>query len=331
MKLLAAIRREPLDHPPVWFMRQAGRYLPEYRGIRSHHTFQEAIHRPDIAAEITLQPWRRFELDAAIIFSDIMTPLEGLGISVEFDPGPRLEPMTVEAVAGLDDLTPDTVGFVAETIGRVRRELPPDRAIIGFAGAPVTLAAYLLEGGGSKTFLQLRRVLAGSPERFADALMSLARSMRTYLVSQIDAGADVVMLFDSWAGILSRDDWERFALPAARAALDGLDVPTIYFAPHASHLLERLGDVGADAYGVDWRLPLGEAWDRLGTGHAIQGNLDPAVLLTNPATVRDAVRRVLDSADGRPGHIFNLGHGIDRSTPVENVAAMVSAAREDRP
>lgn len=331
MRLLDAIRREPLDHPPVWFMRQAGRYLPEYRGVRSRYPFSEAIRRPEIAAEITLQPWRRFEVDAAIVFADIMTPLEGLGVDIEFAPGPRLAPMTIDAVAGLPDLDPGAVGFVSQTIDLVRHRLPDDRAVIGFAGAPVTLAAYLLEGGGSKTFLSLRRAILDEPATAAGALMNLGRSMHTYLAAQIAAGADVVMLFDSWAGILSREDWERFALPAARAALDGLDVPTIYFAPHAPHLLDGLSAVGADVYGVDWRLPIGEAWSRIGHDHAIQGNLDPAVLLTDPATVRDAVHAVLDSAGGRPGHIFNLGHGIDRTTPVENVTAMIAAVREDRP
>ena len=331
MKLLDAIGRKRLDHPPVWFMRQAGRYLPEYRDLRARYPFQEAIHRPEIAAEITLQPWRRFDVDAAIVFSDIMTPLEGLGVDVEFTPGPHLEPMTIGAVADLADFEPGAVGFVAQAIDLVRHRLPADRAVIGFAGAPVTLAAYLLEGGGSKTFLALRRALLSDPDTSTGALAMLGRSMHTYLAAQIAAGADVVMLFDSWAGILSRDEWERFALPAARLALDGLDVPTIYFAPHAAHLLDGFPAVGADAYGVDWRLPLDESWRRIGTDHAIQGNLDPAVLLTDPGTVRDAVHRVLDGAAGRPGHIFNLGHGIDRATPVENVEAMIAAVREDRP
>ncbi len=331
MKLLAALAHEPLDHPPVWFMRQAGRYLPEYRELRSRYSFREAIRRPGVAVEITLQPVRRFDLDAAIVFSDIMTPLEGLGVDVEFAPGPQLEPMTIEAVANLGDLAPEAVGFVADAIDLVRRDLPADRAVIGFAGAPITLAAYLLEGGGSKTFLQLRRALSGAPETSLAALTSLGRSMRTYLASQIDAGADVVMLFDSWAGILSRDEWQRFALPAARAALDGLAVPTIYFAPHAPHLLDSVAAVGADAYGIDWRLPLDEAWSRIGYDHAIQGNLDPAVLLTDPTTIRSAVERILDEAAGRPGHVFNLGHGIDRTTPVDNVAAMIAAVRGERP
>ncbi len=331
MRLLSAIAREPLDRPPVWFMRQAGRYLPEYREVRSRHSFQDAVRDPAIASAITLQPWRRFDVDAAIIFSDIMTPLEGLGIDVAFTPGPTLDPMTIGEVAALDSLDSGAVDFVGEAIGLVRNHLPDDRAVIGFAGAPVTLAAYLLEGGGSKTFLQLRRAVIGDPEATSDALMSLGRSMHTYLGSQIAAGADVVMLFDSWAGMLSRDEWERFALPAARAALDGLDAPTIYFAPHGPHLLDSVAAVGADAYGVDWRLPLDEAWRRIGHDHAIQGNLDPAVLLTDPATVRSATERVLNEAAGRPGHIFNLGHGIDRATPIDNVAAMVATVKGERP
>ncbi|MFQ5948084.1 MAG: uroporphyrinogen decarboxylase, partial [Acidimicrobiia bacterium] len=312
MKLLAALDHRPLVRPPVWVMRQAGRYLPEYRELRSRHGFQQAVHDPALAAEITLQPIRRFRFDAAVIFSDIMTPLEGMGVQVDFAPGPELRPMAIEEVAALPGLDLDRVGFVFEALRKVRAELPPEVALIGFAGAPVTLLAYLLEGGGSKQFLSLRRALLGSPETTAEALQSLGRSMAAYLTAQVEAGADAVQLFDSWVGILPRLLIERFVVPAAATALQGVDVPSIYFAPGASHALESLPAVGADGYGVDWRLPLDEAWERIGLEHAIQGNLDPAVLLTDPKQITAAVAEVLRQAAGRPGHIFNLGHGIDK-------------------
>lgn len=323
MRLLQALRRQPLDRPPIWFMRQAGRYLPEYMELRQRHTFQEAVHTPGVAAEITLQPVRRFDLDAAIIFSDIMTPLEAMGLAVEFDPGPKLEAMTLRDVARLPDFEPNRVDFVAEAIDQVRSDLPDGVALIGFAGAPITLLAYLLEGGGSKEFMALRSAIKTDPALATEALCKLGRAMSAYLQLQIDAGANTVQLFDSWAGILSVDDFVDFALPAARAALEYQTVPTIYFAPHGPQLLPHFGGVGATAYGVDWRLPLGEAWKLVGEEHPIQGNLDPAVLLTNPARVRSAVAGVLAESAGRPGHIFNLGHGINRHSPVENVAAMV--------
>ena len=308
-------------------MRQAGRYLPEYIELRGKHSFQEAVHTPEVAAEITLQPIRRFDLDAAIIFSDIMTPLEAMGVTVDFDPGPKLEPLTIEDVARLPEFEPTNVDFVADAISKVRAELPDDVALIGFAGAPITLLAYLLEGGGSKDFMALRGALKKDPSVAVEALGKVGRAMSAYLQLQVDAGANTVQLFDSWAGILSVDDFVDFALPAARAALEYQTVPTIYFAPHGPQLLPHFEGAGATAYGVDWRLPLNEAWRLVGDTHPIQGNLDPAVLLTNPDGVRTAVASVLAEAAGRPGHIFNLGHGINRHSPVENVAAMVDAVR----
>ncbi len=323
MRLLAALERQPLDRPPIWFMRQAGRYLPEYRQLRADHSFEVAMSTPEIAAEITLQPLRRFPLDAAIVFSDIMTPLMGMGVGIEFKPGPRLDPLTVDHVADLDPLDASTVGFVAETIQRVRSAVAPDVAVIGFAGGPVTLLSYLLEGGGSKHFPRFR---AGLHEpRIEEALFVLATSMRVYLESQIEAGADVVQLFDSWAGLLSESMFRRLAVPPALHTLTGLSVPTLYFVPGGSHLLETLPEIGASGYGVDWRLPLDDAWRRVGEDRVIQGNLDPGVLLSSPPAVRAAVEKVLTEAAGRPGHIFNLGHGILPDTPLETVEAMVES------
>lgn len=321
MRLLAALRREPLDRPPVWLMRQAGRYLPEYQDLRSRHSFEESMRSPELATEISLQPLRRFPLDAAIVFADIMTPLMAMGVPVEFSPGPRAAPLTVDQIAELAPLEPSGVSFVGETISRVRRSVGPEVAVVGFAGAPVTLLAYLLEGGGSQHFPALRAALhAGDP---GPALSRLALAMRRYLETQVEAGAQVVQLFDTWAGLLSKTQFRQWAVPAAREALADLGVPTIYFAPGGAHLLELVAEVGATAYGVDWRLPLAEAWRRVGENQVIQGNLDPARLLAGEDAVRDGVEEVLAGARGRPGHIFNLGHGVLPGTPVENVAVLV--------
>jgi uroporphyrinogen decarboxylase len=321
MRLLAALRREPLDRPPVWMMRQAGRYLPEYRELRSRHSFDVAVRTPAIAAEITLQPLRRFPLDAAIVFADIMTPLAAMGVPIEFDPGPKLVPHGIGQIASLGDLHVDQVGHVAGTIGLVRDELDPEVAMIGFAGGPVTLLAYLVEGGGSQHFPDFRLAFhTGDP---TEALMVLARAMSTYLETQIEAGANVVQLFDTWAGLLTPAQFRKYAIPAARVALAGLDVPAIYFAPGATHLLEVLPEIRATGYGVDWRLPLDDAWKRIGPEHVIQGNLDPALLRSNPEAVRSATIEILENVAGRPGHVFNLGHGVLPDTPIENVAAMV--------
>ena len=320
-RLLAALDRQSLDRPPIWFMRQAGRYLPEYRELRSRHGFDETMRTPALAAEITLQPLRRFPLDAAIVFADIMTPFGALGVPIEFAPGPSLSPLSLGQVADLGDLDQARVGFLGETIEIVSAALPPDVALIGFAGGPATLLAYLLEGGGSQHFPSFRRVFHGDDP--TAALTVLARAMRTYLELQVDAGVRVAQLFDTWAGLLSPQQFEEWALPAARQALAGLEVPTIYFAPAAAHLLDLLPRIGATGYGVDWRLPLGDYWKRLGEDHVIQGNLDPALLLSDPDTVRAGTNRVLEEAAGRPGHVFNLGHGVLPDTPLENVQAMV--------
>lgn len=324
--LVEAALGRPTERTPVWVMRQAGRHLPEYRALRQTVPFQKAVSTPQVAAEMTLQPIERYGMDGAVIFADIMTPLEAMGVDIEFAPGPRLRPHSVAEVAALPVLEADRVSFVAETIRLVGRAVPTSTAVVGFAGAPLTLLAYLLEGGGSKDFISVRAALRRDRGAVAAALECLARSMRAYLEMQIGAGADVVQLFDSWAGVIDREAYAAAVAPAAREALAGLEAPTIYFAPHASHTLDLQTDVGADCYGVDWRLPLDEAWDRLGAG-AVQGNLDPAVLLTDPETITAGVADLLTRVKGRPGHVFNLGHGIDRNTPPDHVAAMVEAVR----
>lgn len=326
LPLVEALHRRPLSRPPVWIMRQAGRYLPEYRELRGRHSFQEAVSTPELAAEITLQPIRRFGMDGAVIFADIMTPLEAMGVDMTFDPGPRLRPHTLEEVIGLGELDLDRVGFVAETIHKVRDELPEQTAIIGFAGGPVTVLAYLVEGGGSKDFLALRSAVRRDPAATAEALEILARTTNQYLAMQVGAGADVVQLFDTWTGLLDRSTFERLTIPAARESLADLEAPSIYFAPGAGHTLDLQAKIGADGYGVDWRVPIDEAWSRLGEV-AVQGNLDPAALLTDPNTIRREVKDLLARTAGRPGHVVNLGHGIDRNTPPEHVTAFVEAVR----
>jgi uroporphyrinogen decarboxylase len=329
--MLDALQLRPLDRPPIWFMRQAGRYLPEYRELRARYSFQEAAHTPELATEITLQPIRRFGLDAAVMFSDIMTPLEGMGVAVDFAPGPQLEPHSLADVLALRDIDLERVGFVFETVLSIRKEVHPDVAVIGFCGGPFTLLAYLMEGGGSKDFMAVRSAIAGNPALADEVLDKLAAAMCAYLDAQIDAGADAVQIFDSWAGLVPRETFADVVAPAVRNSLQSLRAPSIYFAPGADHLHDLFPTVGATGYAVDWRRPIGETWDRIGRHHPIQGNLDPAVLLTEPSTVRSAVETILRETQGSPGHIFNLGHGIHRSTPVENVTAMVETVKRWSP
>lgn len=324
--LVAALRREPLERPPVWVMRQAGRHLPEYRRLRQDHTFQEAVSDPEIAAEITMQPIRRYGMDGAVIFADIMTPLEAMGVDMTFDPGPRLRPHTLSEIIDLPELDPDGVGFVAETIRRVSASVPEGTAVVGFCGSPVTLLAYLLEGGGSKDFMRMRAALRSDPAEAVAALETVARAMHRYLAVQIEAGADAVQVFDSWVGVLPRDLVAAFAVPAARSVVSGLDAPTIYFGPHAPHALDLFGAVGATGYGIDWRTPLSSARSLLGDV-AVQGNLDPSVLFAPHDEIRAAVASILEEMEGVPGHVFNLGHGIDRNTDPDAVQVMVEAVR----
>lgn len=328
--VLDALELRPVSRRPLWVMRQAGRYLPEYLSLRSRHTFQESILEPKIASEITLQPIRRFGFDGAIMFADIMTPLEAMGVDITYDPGPKLNPMSLGQIADLPDLDVDRVAHVCETLRLVREAVSDDVTVIGFAGAPTTLLAYLLEGSGSKEYLPMRRAMVSGAPELGAALSKLSRNMHVYLEAQISAGAQAVQLFDSWAGILPRRLLKERSFVAAETVLSGLEAPTIYFAPGAGHAFEDMRSVGANGYGVDWRIPISEAWDRLGRNVAIQGNLDPAVLLTNPARIRAEVESLLASTSGSHGHIMNLGHGIDRRTPLENVAALVSAVKEAR-
>jgi uroporphyrinogen decarboxylase len=329
---LRACRGEQTERPPLWLMRQAGRYLPEYREIRAGVSFLELCKTPKLAAEVTLQPIRRFGFDAAILFSDLLVPLEAMGLAVEFtDKGPTLpQPLrTPDDLGRIGKFDPDTrTGFVMETIQQVRRELG-DTPLIGFAGAPFTVATYAIEGKTAKTFSETKKLFYREPEVARRLLALIADATRDYLVAQVRAGAQAVQLFDSWVGVMSAEDFETFVLPptaALVAALRDTGVPVIYFGNGAAAILDRVARVGATVYGVDWRLPIDEARARLGGAAAVQGNLDPAVLLGPIADIerraRDIVRR-----GGKRGHVFNLGHGITPDVPLEAVEALVAAVR----
>jgi len=331
---LAACRREPVPFTPVWIMRQAGRYLPEYRAIRKKVDFLTLTKTPELAAEVTLQPVRRFPLDAAILFSDIMTPVEGMGVELEFDPGPVI----ANPVDGPDDVERlrvadprETVPFVMESIRILRKELPDSAPLIGFAGAPWTLFCYLVEGKGSKTFIRAKSFLFAEPDASRILLNKLSDTMERYLRAQYEAGAQALMVFDSWAGLLSPYEFRSFALPAVRRILDrlrDLGVPLIYFPNQGGTLLEDAVLSGADVMGIDWRLPLSRARAVLGPDVAVQGNLDPAALFAPRDALGTQIRTVLREAGTEPGHIFNLGHGIERFTDPDAVAFLVDKVHE---
>jgi uroporphyrinogen decarboxylase len=344
---LRACRREPVERTPVWIMRQAGRYLPEYRALRTTHDFLTSCRTPELACEITLQPIRRLGVDAAILFSDILVPLPGMGVEVEFNPGPQLARVVRNEhdVAALRVPDPkESTPYVLDAIRLLRRELEGRVPLIGFAGAPFTMAAYLVEGGGSKSFASLKRLLFGAPALAERLLETCARTVAAYLSSQVEAGAEAAMLFDTWAGQLAPGDVRRFVLPGVQRIVQQVradaisrgqaPVPVIYYAGEAAGWLEAAAETGADVIGLDWRLPLDVARRRLGPTVAVQGNLDPAVLLGEPSIIRAEVARVLDEARGTPGrgpavgHVFNLGHGILPDTPPVHARLVVDTVRE---
>jgi uroporphyrinogen decarboxylase len=331
---LAACRRQPVSHTPVWVMRQAGRYLPEYRALRTKGDFVALTRTPELAAEVTLQPLRRFELDAAILFSDIMTPLQGMGVDLTFEPGPVVaQPIRTDAqIDALADLVPERdVPFVLESIKLIRPNLPRGAPLIGFAGGPFTLLCYLVCGRPSKEFAAARSFLYAQPGSAERLLDKLADAMAAYLQAQAAAGAQALMLFESWAGLLAPAEFDRFALRAVRrtmAALRGTGVPLIYYVNQGSALMECVADLDVDVIGVDWRSPLRTVRSVLGPNKAVQGNLDPAALFAPPGELERHIDAVLDSAGPGPGHIFNLGHGIWPETSPDSVARLVDYVHE---
>ncbi len=326
---LDACRARPTAYTPIWIMRQAGRYLPEYRKLRSQVDFVKLTRTPEFAAEATLQPLRRFELDAGILFSDIMTPLEALGVEIAFTPGPSIaEPLrsraAIEALALRDEVAP----FVGAALRIVRAALTQDIALIGFAGAPLTLAAYLVEGGGSKEYEHFRRFLRSEPAAMHELLEKLTDLSIRYLRMQIASGAQAIQLFDSWAGLHDLQTYREFGLPYnARilAALADTGAARIYFALGAAHLIQAIAEIPAEAVGVDWRTDLAAARARL-PGKALQGNLDPALLFADRSTITAEAHSILDQGRGG-GHVFNLGHGIWPATPIDAVAHLVETVQ----
>jgi uroporphyrinogen decarboxylase len=325
-RFLKACRREHVDATPVWFMRQAGRYMQEYRTLRSQYSLLEICRTPDLATQVTLQPIRRLEVDAAILFSDLLLPLAPMGLPFDFvkGEGPQIE-RPIDSPADIERLRVfeprQALGYVLDAVRQIQGELNQRVPLIGFAGAPFTLASYAIEGGHSNNFAKTKSLMYGHPEDWHRLCEKLSRVVADFLVAQIDAGVDVVQVFDSWVGALDATDYREFALPHTRAIFDaiGKRVPTIHFGTGTATILEELRDAGGDVIGVDWRIPIDEAWDRIGATHAVQGNLDPTLLLGPPARMLQQTDAVLRRIGGRPGHIFNLGHGILPSTPVEHV------------
>lgn len=334
-RFLNACRRRETDRTPVWIMRQAGRYLKEYREVRGRVSFIELCKTPELAAEVTLQPLDILGVDAAILFSDILLILEAMGAPLEFgDGGPVIGGPVRDAAAVERMRVPDPVEampFVFETIRLLRRELAGRVPLIGFAGAPFTLASYLVEGGTSRDFHVLKKMMFAEPGVLHALLEKITLATIEYLKAQAEAGAEALQLFDTWAGILSPGDYRGFALAYTQritGALRGSGVPLILFVMGGAGLLDEMKEAGVDVVGLDWRVDIGAARERLGPGLAVQGNLDPCALYQPPEKIRDSVRRVIEKAGDAPGHIFNLGHGILPDTPVEHAVAMVEAVRE---
>jgi uroporphyrinogen decarboxylase len=331
---LRACRGEEIEYTPVWMMRQAGRYLPEYQKVRGTVTFLELCKRPDLAAEVTLQPVDILGVDAAILFSDILIPMEAMGTPLEFQAnhGPVF-PEPVRSQADVDRLIiPDpeeTMGFVLETIRILRRLLANKVPLIGFSGAPFTLATYLIEGGSSKFFLETKRMMFAAPELYQALLDKITACTSIYLQAQARAGAQALQIFDSWAGVLAPLDFGRFALPYVQKIIQDLrettDIPIIYFANNGATLLDLSLQSGADVLGLDWRLEMAKAVQQVDGTVALQGNMDPCALFLPPAEIEKRVQRILEGARGARGHIFNLGHGILPPTPPENAKFFVDA------
>jgi uroporphyrinogen decarboxylase len=329
-RFLKACRREPVDCTPVWFMRQAGRYMAEYRALRSKHSILELCKTPELAAQVTLQPIDRFPLDAAIIFADILLPLEPMGLSLEFAAGegpvihnPVRNQADVERLKVTDG---GELDYVADAIRQARRALNGRVPLIGFAGAPFTLASYAIEGGSSRNYLLTKQLMYGEPKAWHQLMDKFARVITGYLRRQIKAGAQAIQLFDSWVGCLSVGDYVEYVQPHVQLIFEGLKregVPMIHFGTGTSAMLRQIRQAGGDVIGVDWRINLDEAWATVGHDVAVQGNLDPLALFAPLHEIERRVEDILRRAGGRPGHIFNLGHGILPTTPIEHVAATI--------
>ena len=333
-RFLRACRREPVDCTPVWFMRQAGRYMPEYRALRQKHTLLELCKTPELACEVTLQPLK-LGVDAAILFADILLPLEPMGAPFEFAKGEgpvfHAPVDTREKVDALRVIDPSELQYVLDAIKTIKREIGGKLPLIGFAGAPFTLASYLIEGGKSAHYAKMKKMMYGETATWHALMEKLAEVVRRYLIAQVEAGADCIQLFDSWVGQLSADDYRTYVQKHVAHILKDVarqGVPVIHFGTGTHHLLEAQREAGGDVIGLDWRTPLDEGWKRVGYDHGVQGNLDPTLLFAPPAVAQKQAQKILDLAGGRNGHIFNLGHGILPETPVDHVKGMIDFVHE---
>ncbi|TCK73656.1 uroporphyrinogen decarboxylase [Acidipila rosea] len=334
-RFVRACLRRPVDRTPVWFLRQAGRYMPEYQAVRRHHTLLEICRDPKLAAEVTITAAEKLDVDAAIIFADLLLPFDCMGLDFEFlaGEGPVIhKPVrTAEDVMRLRTDRASELGYVAEAIAKVVAHFKDRLGIIGFCGAPFTLASYMIEGGGSRNYIETKKLMYRQPDVWRRLLDKLATVLREYAAQQVEAGADVIQIFDSWAGALSVEDYRDFVLPVTKTLVrevQAMGVPVIYFGVDTASLLPAMRETGADVLGLDWRTPLDVAWRTLDYSCAVQGNLDPITLFAEPELIRTRVRQILTQAEGRAGHIFNLGHGIVPGTPVENVQHVVRFVRE---
>jgi uroporphyrinogen decarboxylase len=332
---LAACRRERTSYTPIWLMRQAGRYMEEYRKLRAEHDFLDLCKRSDLAAEITVTPVERLGVDAAILFADILLILEPMGVGLEYSKGdgpvihrPVRSGKDVDALKGFD--VERELSFVYETVKKTSRALDDKVPLIGFAGAPFTLASYLIEGGASRNYVHTKKLFYGDPEAWQRLMERLAKAIAEYLNWQIAAGAQAVQLFDSWAGCLTPDDYKQFAMPYTKAVVDAITpgVPVIHFSTGTAGSLKHIRAAGGDVIGLDWRVNLDEGWAALGHDIAVQGNLDPVALFSSTKEIKSRAADILRRAAGRPGHVFNLGHGVLPETPVDHVVALVDAVHE---
>lgn len=330
-RFLKACRREPVDCTPVWLMRQAGRYMSEYRAVRERYGFLQMVKIPEVATEVTLQPINAFSVDAAIVFADILPPLEGMGLHLTFEKGEG--PVIHNPLRSAADITalrqPDpreSVAYTIEAVRLLKHELAERVPLIGFSGAPFTLASYAIEGGSSRDFRYTKGLMYGQPQDWHTLMSKLTALVSDYLLAQVEAGADALQIFDSWAGVLAPGDYAEYVLPYVQqciAQVKSSGVPVIYFGTDMNGLLPLLRQTGADVLGADWRIYIDDAWAQIGSGIAIQGNLDPNVLFAPWPEIERRAADILDRVAGRPGHIFNLGHGIMTETPVEHVARLV--------
>jgi uroporphyrinogen decarboxylase len=332
---MRACRREPVPYTPIWLMRQAGRYMREYREVRARTSFLELCKTPSLAAEVTVTAAERLGVDAAIIFADILLIVEPMGIELEFARGegpeihnPVRAPSDVDRLREVEEV--ESLEFVFEAIRQTRRALRGDLPLIGFSGAPFTLASYIVEGGGSRNYVYTKSLMYNDSGAWHAMLALISRALVKYLNAQIAAGAQAVQLFDSWVGCLSPDDYREYVLPHTQSVIKNITpgTPVIHFGTGTSALLQLMREAGGDVIGIDWRIRLDEAWQRIGYDVAVMGNLDPVILFANQTHLRAQAMGILEQASGRPGHIFNLGHGILPETPVENVIALVEAVHE---